>query len=92
MGTYFHTCKFEWGGQNFSFPTLFDSYRELLLRAQKLAKPKSRDLISIISDITDIVAYLCLSKYVIGFCSVLENNMEQPSVTTENFKQRKKCM
>ena len=62
------------------------------LRAQKLAKPKSRDLISIISDITDIVAYLCLSKYVIGFCSVLENNMEQPSVTIENFKQRKKCM
>ena len=24
-------CKFEWGAQNFSFPTLFDSYRELLL-------------------------------------------------------------
>ena len=59
------------------------------LRAQKFAKPKSRDLIS---DITDIVAYLCLSKYVIGFCSVLENNMEQHSVTIENFKQRKKCM
>ena len=40
-------------------------------RAQELAKPKSRDLISIISDITDIVAYLCLSKYVIGFWIVI---------------------
>ena len=40
------------------------------LRAQKFAKPKSRDPFS---DITDTVAYLCLSKYVIGFCSVLEN-------------------
>ena len=59
------------------------------LRAQKVAKPKSRDLIS---DITDIVAYLCLSKYVIRFCSVLDNNMEQHSVTIDNFKQRKKCM
>ena len=25
-------CKFEWGIPNFSFPTLFDPYRELLLR------------------------------------------------------------
>ena len=25
------------GGQNFSFPTLFDSYRELLLRPKNLA-------------------------------------------------------
>ena len=32
MGTYFHV-NLSWGvgGQNFSFPTLFDSYRELLL-------------------------------------------------------------
>ena len=59
------------------------------LRAQKFTKLKSRDLIS---DITDIVTYLCLSKYVIGFCSVVDNNMEQHLVTIENVKQRKKCM
>ena len=59
------------------------------LGAQEFAKPKSRDHISAI---TDIVAYLCLSKYVIGFFSVLDNNMEDHSVTIENFKQSKKCM
>ena len=32
MGTYFHVnLSGGRGGQNFSFPTLFDSYRELLL-------------------------------------------------------------
>ena len=27
-------CKFEWGVQNFLFPTFFDSYRELLLNTK----------------------------------------------------------
>ena len=30
-------CKFEWGGQNFSFPTLFDSYRELLFNGSPIS-------------------------------------------------------
>ena len=30
-------CKFEWGVQNFSFPSLFDSYRELLLTRNNLS-------------------------------------------------------
>ena len=29
-------CKFEWGAQNFSFPTLFVFYRELLLRQTQI--------------------------------------------------------
>ena len=39
---------------------------------QRFAKLKPRDLIS---NITDIVTYLCLSKYAIGFCSMLNNNI-----------------
>ena len=41
-------CKFEWGVQNFSFPTLFASYRELLLVAWPLNESETAvDLILI---------------------------------------------